>query len=224
MKDLIKDFPQSPGIYKITSPNNKIYIGEAVNLRIRCEFYLNKNRIKNQRKIFNSLNKYGVESHKIEIIELCDIDVLYEKERFWQEYFNSVNDGLNCHYTGTKTKKKLHSDETIKIISDKAKGENNAFFGKKHSENSLKKISESSKGVNNPNYGGKFLNDEYLNKQKISNSKKPLIVVDLETNDEKIFINSKELAKYLGVKDNLVRMAKKDGYRIKKRYRVYDLV
>jgi hypothetical protein len=87
----------------------------------------------------------------------------------------------------------------------------------------LKKISESSKGVNNPNYGGKLLNDEYLNKQKISNSKKPLIVVDLETNDEKIFINSKELAKYLGVKDNLVRMAKKDGFRIKKRYRVHDL-
>jgi len=224
MKEQIKEFPEESGIYMITSPTNKIYIGEAINLKIRCSYYLNKNRIKGQRKIFNSLSKYGEESHKITILELCDLELLYERERYWQEFFNSVTDGLNCHYTSTNDKKKIHSMESIKIMSDKSKGVNNGFFGKKHSEDSLKKISEASKGVNNPNYGGKFLNDEYLNKQKISNSKKPLIVVDLETNDEKIFINSKELAKYLGVKDNLVRMAKKDGYRIKKRYRVYDLV
>jgi group I intron endonuclease len=223
MKEQIKEFPEESGIYMITSPTNKIYIGEAINLKVRCGYYLNKNRIKRQRKIFNSLSKYGEESHKITILELCDLELLYERERYWQEFFNSVTDGLNCHYTSTNDKKKIHSMESIKIMSDKSKGVNNGFFGKKHSEDSLKKISEASKGVNNPNYGGKFLNDEYLNKQKISNSKKPLIVVDLETNDEKIFINSKELAKYLGVKDNLVRMAKKYGYRIKKRYRVHDL-
>ena len=50
------------GIYKITSPSNKIYIGQAVNILKRWKDYKSiKNR--NQPKLDNSLNKYGFENH-----------------------------------------------------------------------------------------------------------------------------------------------------------------
>ena len=47
------------GIYKITSPNNKVYIGQSVDIEKRLKRYKNLN-CKKQSKIYNSLNKYGV--------------------------------------------------------------------------------------------------------------------------------------------------------------------
>ena len=40
MKETILNLPKKSGIYKITSPNGKVYIGESVNLKNRCKFYL----------------------------------------------------------------------------------------------------------------------------------------------------------------------------------------
>ena len=149
---------------------------------------------------------------------------LKTKERFYQEKFNSVESGLNCHYTGTDEKKKKHSENTKKLMSEKSSGQNNPFFGKKHSDESLKKISESSKGKNNPNYGGKFVNDEFKLKQSISNSKKPLKVIDTKDNNiEYFFINSKECAKFLNVKESNVRMCK-NKYKLARRYIVSDII
>ena len=45
MHDSILGFPSTSGIYKITSPTGKVYVGEAVNLRIRCSYYLTPNRV-----------------------------------------------------------------------------------------------------------------------------------------------------------------------------------
>lgn len=222
MNDIVSNLPKKSGIYKITSPNGKIYIGETVNLKKRCLCYLTPNRIKKQRGIYNSLIKYGVETHKFEILEFCEPKDLKIRERYYQELYNTVNEGLNCFYSSTGEKIKKHSDETIKIMSAKSLGINNPFYGKKHNEISLKKISESSKGVNNPNYGGKLVNDDWIEKQVKSNSKKPLIVLDCLTNETYFFINSKDCAKFLGVKDSNVRTSKSKGWKIKKRYLIKD--
>ena len=140
MKETILNLPEKSGIYKITSPNGKVYIGESVNLKNRCKFYLSPNRIKKQRSIYNSLIKYGVDNHIFEIIEFCDSVNLKERERHFQEFYNSVNNGLNCFYSSTTNKLKKHSEETIKIMSMKSSGNKNSFYGKKHTEESLKKI------------------------------------------------------------------------------------
>ena len=219
----IKNFPKESGIYKITSPSNKIYIGESSNLNIRCKRYLNSNKIKGQKAIHNSILKYGPESHEIEILELCDENILLERERYYQELFNSVEDGLNCFYTGTKEKKKKHSKETLILMSENQKGEKNSFFLKKHSAESLKKISNASKGENNPNFGGKIKNDDWLLKQSISNSKNPIKVIDTHTNLEYTFINSKECAMFLNAKESNVRMCK-NKYKLQRRYVITDLI
>ena len=216
----IHSLPIESGIYKITSPTGRVYIGEAISLRERCVFYLNPNRIKGQRAIYNSLIKYGVENHTIEIKELCEQQNLFERERYWQEYYDSVENGLNCHYTSTTNKKKIHSKETISIMSKKASGINNAFYGKKHSVESLKKLSQSSKGENNPNWGGKLQTDDYLKKQSLSNSKKPIILIDTESGNQYSFLNSKLASEFIQVSPSCIRESKKHGYLIKKRYLV----
>ena len=63
------------GIYKITSPTGCIYIGQSIKLHIRKNQYKNGFYI-GQRKLGNSINKYGWEKHTFEIICECKIEEL----------------------------------------------------------------------------------------------------------------------------------------------------
>lgn len=56
------------GIYKITSPSNKVYIGQTWNVCSRKSAYKRISPIKQQRKLYASLVKYGWENHKFEVI------------------------------------------------------------------------------------------------------------------------------------------------------------
>jgi group I intron endonuclease len=152
------------GIYKITNPNNKIYIGQSVNINSR--FYSYKSlKCKEQPKIYRSLLKYGVENHKFEIITECDILKLNELERYYQEFYNSIEIGLNCVYTKTNDKSGKSSNETkLKISLNNTR----PFLNKKHTEQSKLKMSNSLKG-NQSRLGAKLSNETKL---KISNSHK----------------------------------------------------
>lgn len=123
MIEQIKSFPNKSGVYLIKSPTGLIYIGEAKNLRNRCQAYINPKNVINQRAIYNSLVKHGVESHNIEVLEMCDENKLLERERYYQELYDSVNSGLNCFLTGTSDMKKKWSDDTRRIMSESIRGE-----------------------------------------------------------------------------------------------------
>ena len=119
------------GIYKITSPNNKVYIGQSTNILERWVRYKNLNCSK-QPKLFNSLKKYGSNKHIYEIIEECVTDELLKKEIFWKKYYLSLvnNDMKKVLYhelydNGSGPK----SEETKqKMRKPKPKG-----FGEQHS-------------------------------------------------------------------------------------------
>jgi group I intron endonuclease len=224
MIDQVNNFPSSSGIYKITSPTGKIYIGEAKNLKLRCKYYLTPSRIKKQTAIYNSLMKYGTATHSIEVLEICSEENLLDAERHWQEKYDSVNNGLNCYFTPTDSKKKLWSEETKQKMSASASGKNNGFYGKTHTEATLKKISESSTGKNNPNFGGKLHTEEYIQKQIISNSKCPLEVIDDLTKIKYIFKNSKEVAVFCNTSSRRVRYYKNKNWRLGRRYFIKDLI
>lgn len=100
------------GIYKITSPSNKIYIGQTVDFVKRKSHYKNLKR-NHQIRLYNSIKKYGWENHILQFIEECDISLLNERERFWQEYYNVTDSkkGLNCKLTRTADKSGFHSEE-----------------------------------------------------------------------------------------------------------------
>lgn len=63
------------GIYKITSPSGKIYIGQSWDIQRRWKFH---KRGKEKTYLQNSFNKYGYENHKFEIIYEMPFDVIQE--------------------------------------------------------------------------------------------------------------------------------------------------
>ena len=112
------------GIYRITSPVGKIYIGQSKNFEKRFSDY-RRGRCPQQRKLFNSFYKYGFSNHTIEIIEICDIEDLDCRERYWQDFYN-VKDrelGLNCVLVacGDKKEERFPSYRTEKLKKAKPK-------------------------------------------------------------------------------------------------------
>lgn len=147
-------------------------------------------RNKQQTILYNSFLKHGVESHTLEVIEECNVELLNERERYWQDFYNVLENGLNCRLTTSKCKSGKLSNETIfklkgkkcsletrKKISSKTKGKQlgneNPFFGKKHTKETRLKISIANKGRltgdKNPNYG-KTHSKEIRNKISLINS------------------------------------------------------
>ena len=102
-------------IYKITSPSGKIYIGQTTNYSKRHNAYKN-HKCKGQPKLFASIEKYGFINHTIEIIKECQVEDLNYYERYYQEYYESVLDGLNLRYTATTDKSGFMSEETKRIM------------------------------------------------------------------------------------------------------------
>lgn len=170
------------GIYKITSPSSKIYIGQSTNWVKRFKYY-EKLECKGQSKLYNSLQKYGFENHIFEIIEECSEELLNEREIYWIQYYNSINEGLNIKEGGIGGK---WNDEMKQKLSNKLKNRDisvwkHKIYTKKRndkigiknknkiiSEETKQKISKNSTGVSR-NKGRIQSNEE---KQKRSNIRK----------------------------------------------------
>jgi hypothetical protein len=112
------------GIYKITSPTNRVYIGQSENIDYRWLDY-KRLRCKSQIRLYRSLKKYGFDKHLFQIIEECSLKKLNERERYWQEYFNVIGKkGLNCKYVSTNDKKEILSENIKQKISKTLKSKN----------------------------------------------------------------------------------------------------
>lgn len=108
--------PKLIGIYKITSPVGKVYIGQSIDIYKRWGDYQQLHCI-GQRKLYFSLKKYGVESHVFDIITTCNENQLCELERYYQEVYSCTGrGGLNLILTGTDELPYRHSEETIALI------------------------------------------------------------------------------------------------------------
>ena len=149
------------GIYKITSPSNKIYIGQSLNILRRFNNYKRIEDCKTQIKLYNSLKKYGTENHIFEIIEECPLENLNTRERYWQDFYKVLEGGLNCKLTKTEDKNGFLNKETCnKIGKSKIGNKNNLgrVFTDEHKSNITKgklgSIYSSSKtGEDHGNYG-----------------------------------------------------------------------
>lgn len=88
------------GIYKITSPTGKIYIGQSINIYKRWKSY-KKLRCESQPKIYNSLKKHGVYNHQFEIIHISNKNDLSNLELYYIDLYESYSSlsGLNCDRT-----------------------------------------------------------------------------------------------------------------------------
>jgi hypothetical protein len=136
----------SIGIYKITNPNNKVYIGQSVDIESRWDNHTSKSVYqKNTSPLYNSFRKYGVDTHVFEILEICVESKLNERERYWQEYYNAINEGLNQRLTDTDDKSGYLSQSHKQKISSAMIGKNVWCKGVSRPENVKQKISKTKK-------------------------------------------------------------------------------
>lgn len=134
------------GIYKITSPSGRIYVGQSIDILTRWSSYIRWEGACLQPKLKRSFKKYGVDNHKFEVIEECVLDLLNERERYWQDYYNVLEDGLNCILTKTKTRSGKMSKETRLKMSKAQSGDKHPNWGKKLSKETCRRISEGQRG------------------------------------------------------------------------------
>jgi group I intron endonuclease len=178
------------GIYKITNPKGKIYIGQTIDIQRRVYQY-EKFNCKEQPKLYNSLKKYGFENHQIELIYECDIESLTFFERYYQELYNSTeNDNLNCFLVTTADKSGRHTEETKRKMSESAKG-------KKKSAEHIAKLPQNQKG-----YKGKKRSEETKLKQSLNSAKARKVYQYTKDNEfVKEWRNVSEAQRCLGIKN-----------------------
>ena len=120
-------------IYKITSPTNKIYIGQSKNIEKRISYYSGL-QCAEQKKIYASLFKYGWHNHTFEILETCSYSDINEREIYWISFYNSFSENnLNILHGGKGSSGRVWTRE----LRDKLKIAN---IGKKHSSETVQKI------------------------------------------------------------------------------------
>ena len=155
------------GIYKITSPTGKIYIGQSINIKRRISEH---KRIKpsNDTILAKSILKYGWDAHVCETIHECDESLLNDLEKYYIKLFNTFNTehGMNLTEGGDYTKMSEETKQKMKLSREN----NNFWLGHKHSEESKAKMSESAKG--NKNNLGTYYSEESRNKIGISHQGK----------------------------------------------------
>lgn len=177
------------GIYKITSPTNKIYIGQSININKRFKDYINdKSKYCNQIRLLNSINKYGIDKHVFEIIEECNIENLNKKERYWQDFYEVIGiNGLNCKLQKIFGKSGKLSEETKKKIGLSNKGKK-PRLGMKNSLEMNLKISKS--------HLGKIIPIEHrLNMSNSSPNKKQI----LDTSTNIVYKSIKEVSNLFNI-------------------------
>lgn len=128
------------GIYKITNPNNEVYIGGTRNLRHRLNQYRCGAK-KTQRLIYKSIQKFGWGSHVFEVVHDLPIEtspqLLDNYEQTYMEFYKEAGyKMLNIRGCGKRGK---HNPESLKLMA-KVK------TGKTFPESARKKLSEAHSG------------------------------------------------------------------------------
>jgi group I intron endonuclease len=193
-------------IYKITSPNGRIYIGLTNNINKRYNSYASE-KCKSQPKIYKSIKKYEFKNHFFDIIDFANSKKeLEEKEIYYIKNYNSFENGLNCtrggegigkgHIPWNKGLKGviLLSAETIEKIRLKNKG-------KVRTDEAKQKYKESKLGEKNPMFN-KPQSDE-VNLKKSVNSARARKIINIETNE--IYNSILEAAKSNNINSNTLQ-------------------
>lgn len=106
------------GIYTITSPSGKMYIGQTINLYSREKSY-RLVRCKSQTKLYYSIKKHGWEAHQFQAIMPLKDNLPQSIMTYWEQFFidfyrNNGIELLNIREAGTRGRL---SEETKKKMS-----------------------------------------------------------------------------------------------------------
>lgn len=208
------------GIYKITSPSGRIYIGQSLDIEKRFRHYKYM-KCKKQVRLYASFVKYGVDKHIFEIVFECDASELNNKEREFQDFYNVTSDkGLNCDLVSSFNAPKKRSEYTKSKISEASRGNKN-WLGKNHSEESKILMSKIQIARNVKMSDAQKLHLSNINKGKRASEETKKILrersakakVVLNTENGIFHYSVREVSETYGLKQNTL-ITKLSGHRI----------
>ena len=171
------------GIYKITNPKGRVYIGQSCDILKRFKRY-SKNNCVGQTVLYRSLLKYGFEKHKREILKLCKRDELNKYERFYQDKYNVLSEsGMNLKLTKSNDRECCLSKETREKISK-------SLIGKKLSKEHIDKIIKGTTGKKRTKEQCKKFSDAHKKKSYIKKYKGTKRI-GVKGNDGELSVNHK---------------------------------
>ncbi len=158
----------SPCIYMaVNKINGKRYIGKSVNFQAR---YKKHKYAKYYNTYFhNAIRKYEFENFEWSILEEnLPINLLIERENYWIDYYNTLEEGYNLRKDSKENSGWTHSEETKKLIGKKGLGRpgwNKGLTGLTHilSEEGKKSFKRKMSGRNNPNAKAVYQYDKDYN-------------------------------------------------------------
>lgn len=120
-----EDIKNMCGVYKITSPSGKIYVGSTKCFRERYASYKYLSKISGdgQKKLKNSFNKYSFSNMLFEVLVICELEDRLMYERIIGEGLNVLDKhkGMNLSLPGYGEIPQIFSEEHRKNISKATK-------------------------------------------------------------------------------------------------------
>lgn len=189
------------GIYKITSPVGKMYIGKSEDIYVRWDSY-KRCTCKAQVRLYYSLKKYGSENHKYEIVEICPEIKLNEREIYFIKFYDTFDTphGLNLQSGGEGGKLSKESREKISKAATGRKCPEGAkeklrkiMTGRKFSEETIEKMKRSA----GKHLKGKKLSPEQIEKSssKLRGRKRPAHIIEMLRNRKKTEEEKRDISK-----------------------------
>ena len=198
-------------VYKLISPNKKVYIGISKKIERRFKEY-EKLRCKNQILLYNSLKKYGWDNFTKEILyKNLSKEEAKQKEKEFILIYKQLNNSLNITFGGEGafgllgelnplSEKIVQLDKDLNYIKTwSSSNEISRFYN--YSQGSISRAINS--GYRTA-FGFFWVKEEKYNrkelpKSKENKSKKSVQMYDLEGNFIKEFKSIKEAIKYTGL-------------------------
>lgn len=181
------------GIYKITNPTGKIYIGQSIHIESRWKGYkLYPEGCKSQTILYNSFIKYGVEAHKFEIVEECSKDKLLERETWWKLFYRVLDKPSLCCRIDGKSGSLSQETKDRMSISNKGISRNK---GRIQSEEERKLRSKIKKGTKHTKE-----HNENHRKSMIGKNVKSIICL----NNKKIYNSIREASQTLNINERII--------------------
>lgn len=110
------------GIYKITNQvNQKVYIGQSNDIKRRWSEHRSKYKIKNT-ELYQAMREFGIEKFTFEAIEECELSELNKREKYWINFYDSLNNEYNMNVRDNLTFK-LTKEQVDIIKQDIIKNE-----------------------------------------------------------------------------------------------------
>ena len=122
------DYTKYCGVYRITAPDGREYVGRSKDVLLRWHSYHWENWQCSGPKLVESIKKWGIDMHNFELVEECCESDLNKREQYYIKLWQTDIKGLNST-NGVKVGTK-RSDATKAALSNALKGRISPTKGK----------------------------------------------------------------------------------------------